>query len=71
MLPIYRGLRAAPRVSARIYLKAAYSVAPPKTATARLEYLEQLEHDGAKSLKVIAKRVEQRARLVQVSALNV
>ncbi|EJD35444.1 release factor [Auricularia subglabra TFB-10046 SS5] len=63
MLSIHRGLRAVPRIQS--YNRAWYSVAPPKSNAARREYLGQLERDGAKALKVIGKRVQQRARLVQ------
>jgi len=67
MLSIRRGLQAGPQIwrcGARRF--AATVTAPPKSASARLEFLNKLERDGAKTLKVIGKRVDQRARLLQV-----
>ncbi|KAH7105272.1 release factor [Auriculariales sp. MPI-PUGE-AT-0066] len=69
MLSIWLCLAAAPRSTYRYdvarRLAATAVAAPTKAIAGRLEFLNQLERDGAKTLKVIAKRVDQRAKLVE------
>ncbi|KZV94479.1 release factor [Exidia glandulosa HHB12029] len=70
MLSLRRALltatrHASPTSTRRVNIRLAYSASPSASQRAGLDNLNVIERDGAKILKVIEKRVGQRARLVQ------